>query len=209
MAGFECEFVEKPPKAFQCECPICLLVLREPYQATCCGKSFCRQCADLAKARNQVCPTYNSKNFNVFHNLGLEQPLYDFRVYYTHKSQGCKLTEELRELDNHLNSDPPADRSFEGCPYTLIKCPLNCAGCIEGVLRKNCKAHVRDNFDKFLSRVRSVELENTQLKAQIGNVEREKLYLDQENAQLKVQMVNNEGELEAKVRELEEKNERL
>ena len=37
--GYEYEFVEKPPKA---ECPICLLpvVLREPYQATCCGKSF-------------------------------------------------------------------------------------------------------------------------------------------------------------------------
>ena len=131
MAGFECEFIEKPPNAVQSECPICLLVLREPYQATCCGNSFCRQCADRAKARNQVCPTCNDRNFNLFHNLGLQRSLYDFQVYCTHKSKGCEWTGELRELDNHLNSDPPADESLQGCSFTLIKCPLNCAGCVE------------------------------------------------------------------------------
>ena len=36
MAGsFECAFAEKVSKGVQFECPICLLVLREPYQATC------------------------------------------------------------------------------------------------------------------------------------------------------------------------------
>ena len=42
--GFECEFVEDPPQWLQTECPICLQILPEPYQVTCCGKSFCRQC---------------------------------------------------------------------------------------------------------------------------------------------------------------------
>ena len=165
MAGFECEFVEKPPKAVQFECPICLQVLREPCQATCCGTSFCRQCADQAKARNQVCPTCSGRNFNLFHNLGLQRSLYDFQAYCTHKSKGCEWTGELRELDNHLNSDPPADKTLQGCPYTPIKCPLSCADCVEGLPRKNCKAHVSDNFDKLLSHVRSVEEENTQFKA--------------------------------------------
>ena len=50
------------------------------------------------------------------------------------------------------------------------------------------------------------------------NAEREKLYLVQENTQLKAQLANNEGErlylervveLEAKVSELKKKNERL
>ena len=33
--GYDCEFVEKPPEAIQSECPVCQLVLREPYQAIC------------------------------------------------------------------------------------------------------------------------------------------------------------------------------
>ena len=78
MAGIECEFVEKPPKAFQSECPICLLVLREPYQATCCGKSFCKECIERVKANNQDCPTCNDKNLNLFNNKGLQQSLNDF-----------------------------------------------------------------------------------------------------------------------------------
>ena len=116
MAGFECDFVDKPPKAVQFECPICLLVLREPYQATCCGKSFCKECIEPLKANSQPCPTCSgTERFALFHNLGLQQSLYDFHVSCTHKSQGCEWTGELRELDNHLNSDPPADKSLQGC----------------------------------------------------------------------------------------------
>ena len=29
--GYNCAFVERPQSEFQTECPICLLVLREPY----------------------------------------------------------------------------------------------------------------------------------------------------------------------------------
>ena len=206
MAGFECEFVEKPPVAFQFECPICLLVLREPYQVTCCGKSFCKECIDRIKAANQACPTCNKGDFTMFPNLGLQQSLYDFRVYCTHKSKGCEWTGELRELDNHLNSDPPADLLFKGCPFTLLKCPLSCADHV--FLRKDIKSHVSDNLEKFLSHFISIKQENSHLKEQMEITEREKLYLDQENTQLKVQMANNEGEklhLEQCVRELEDK----
>ena len=64
-------------------------------------------------------------------------------VYCTHKDKGCEWTGELRELDNHLNSDPPADKALPGCPYTLIKCPSGCAECeTEGIYRKDyVKAH--------------------------------------------------------------------
>ena len=105
MAGFECEFVEKPPKAVQSECPICLLVLKEPYQAICCGKSFCKECIEQVTANNQICPTCNIKSFNLFPNKGLQQSLNDFEVYCSHKSKGCEWRGELRELDKHLNSD--------------------------------------------------------------------------------------------------------
>ena len=176
MAGFECEFVEKPPKAVQSECPICLLVLREPYQATCCGKSFCKECIERINANNQDCPTCNDKNFNLFHNLGLQQSLNDFEVYCSHKSKGCEWRGELRELDKHLNSDPPADKSLEGCPFTFIKCPLCCASSCEKTLyRRDIKGHVKDNllstqmkaFEQQLQEVHSV---NAQLTAQLQEV---------------------------------------
>ena len=211
MAGFECEFVEEPPKAFQCKCPICLLVLREPYQATCCGKSFCKVCVEPVKANNRPCPACNGvERFNLFHNLGLQQSLYDFRVYCTHKSKGCEWTGELRELDNHLNSDPPADKALEGCPFTLINCPLNCSGCKKGVCRKDVKSHVSDNlFGTVLSqatRITSLERHlrenNTivlQLKAKLDETERNKLLFGQQVVLLRAKLT----ELDLKTKGLE------
>ena len=141
--GFECAFAEKVSKGVQCECPICLLVLREPYQATCCGKSFCKECILRVKVDLKSCPTCKDDNFKLFHNKGLQQSLYDFQVYCTHKSKGCEWTGELRELDNHLNSDPPADKSLQGCPYTLINCPLSCESTLA---RRYILSHLKDQL---------------------------------------------------------------
>lgn len=41
VEGYDHEFVPHPEPRY--ECPICLLVLREPYQ-TKCGHIFCRDC---------------------------------------------------------------------------------------------------------------------------------------------------------------------
>ena len=61
--GFECGFLEDPPKWLQTECPICLHILRDPYQVTCCGKSFCRLCIDRVKGDLKPCPCCNTENF--------------------------------------------------------------------------------------------------------------------------------------------------
>ncbi len=37
--GFDCEFLDPPPDILQTECPVCLQIIREPHQVTCCGKS--------------------------------------------------------------------------------------------------------------------------------------------------------------------------
>ena len=167
MAGIECEFVEKP-KEVQSECPICLLVLREPNQATCCGKSFCKECIEQVKANNQDCPTCNDKNFNLFHNKGLQQSLNDFEVYCSHKSKGCEWRGELRELDKHLNSDPPADKSLEGCPFTVISCPLSHTGCEVKLPRRDVKVHVNDDLLGHLVKQTALV---TELKEKIENLE--------------------------------------
>ena len=93
------------------------------------------------------CPTYNDEEFNLFHNKGLQQSLYDFQVYCSHKSKGCEWTGELRELDKHLNSEPPADKSLEGCPFTVINCPLNhTTSCEVRLPRKDVKVHMNDDL---------------------------------------------------------------
>ena len=146
MAGFECEFAEEIPKGVQLNCPICLLVLREPYQATCCGKSLCKECIKRLKIRSNSCPTCQTENFFSYPNKGLEQSLYDFEVYCSHKSKGCEWRGELRELDKHLNSEPPTDKSLEGCPFIITSCPFSHTGCEVKQPHKDVKVHVKDGI---------------------------------------------------------------
>ena len=122
MSGFDCQFTEEPPKAFQCYCPICLLILREPYQVTCCGKSFCRACVQQIEAKGKPCPTCKEEDFDSFPNKGLQQPLYGFRVFCSNKEGGCGWQGELGQLDQHLNMNPDRDNQLVGCAYTKVKC---------------------------------------------------------------------------------------
>ena len=123
MSGFDCEFTEEPPKYLQSHCPICLLVLREPFQVTCCGKSYCRLCNQQINAGGTPCPTCNGARFDSFQNKGLQQPLYGFRVFCSNKESGCDWQGELGKLEYHLNLNPDKDWLFQkGCAYTEVTC---------------------------------------------------------------------------------------
>ena len=122
QGGFECEFVEKPPNSFQSECPVCLQVLREPYQTICCGKSYCRVCIERLKTVSSICPCCKEA-IKDFPNIGLQQSLYDFKVYCVNRNQGCQWTGELRQLDKHLNSSPETrEILLEGCQFVIVQC---------------------------------------------------------------------------------------
>ena len=58
-SGFDCEFVEKPQNPFQSECPVCLLVLKEPDQVDCCGYT----CIERIQKDNKSCPCCNAERF--------------------------------------------------------------------------------------------------------------------------------------------------
>ena len=122
MPGFDCEFTEEPPQYLQTHCPICLLVLREPFQVTCCGKSFCRRCIQRINAGGTPCPTCNEARFDSFQNKGLQQPLYGFRVFCSNKESGCDWQGELGQLDKHLNVKSNDSKLSVGCAYTEVKC---------------------------------------------------------------------------------------
>ena len=122
--GFDCTFVDRPPKIFpQTECPMCLSILRQPYQVTCCGYSFCRLCIERTIVRKLPCPCCNAKKFNCFHNKGLERSLYEFKVKCIHESKGCQWTGELGQLDKHLNIKTGEDKlQLKGCQFVQIQC---------------------------------------------------------------------------------------
>ena len=142
MSGFDCEFTEEPPKYLQSHCPICLLVLCEPFQVTCCGKSFCRWCIQQISTGGTPCPTCNEARFDSFQNKGLQQPLYGFRVFCSNKESGCDWQGELGQLDQHLNVNPDKDKQFQGCPHTEV----NCLYCNESHPRHEIEHHQTSQY---------------------------------------------------------------
>ena len=135
--GYECEFVERPPKHFQSKCPICLQILREPYIVDCCGYSFCAACIERVGKDGKPCPRCNQSDYTTLVNKGLKRPLNEFRVYCSHRHHGCGWVGELGKLDEHLNFDPQPQRQMEGCPISVIEC-LHCK---EGIRRDKIADH--------------------------------------------------------------------
>lgn len=144
QGGFDCEFVDKPPEIVQSECPVCLLILREPYQATCCGYSFCRVCIERIKLRNIPCPCCKAGEFDHYPNKGLQRSLYEFKAKCVNKDQGCEWVGELGQLDNHLNSKPTEDKQLQGCQFVEIQCRY----CSELYQRHSIEAHQNEQCPK-------------------------------------------------------------
>ena len=139
--GFDCEF-ENEPKELQSKCSICLLVLREPQQTSCCGYSFCQGCIEkIATSPSRECPLCR-KEFNIYPNKWLKRELYQLKVYCTHRNEGCDWAGPLKELDKHLNSD--ADNLMDGCGYV----PIKCDACGENVPRKGYGVHISELCDE-------------------------------------------------------------
>ena len=145
QVGFECEFAEAPVDYLQSECPICLHILREPYQVTCCGKSFCRLCIERVKGSNKPCPCCNKGGFNDFPNLGLQQPLYGFKVYCINSEEGCDWKGELGKLNDHLNLNPAQeDKELEGCEFAQVECSY----CSDFIKRNKLLHHKKQLCEK-------------------------------------------------------------
>ncbi len=125
--GFDCEFVEPPPKRYvQSECPVCLQIIREPHQVTCCGKKFCKACIEDINAIKKPCPTCNEEEFSNFPDKGFKQSLYSLKVRCSHQKDGCEWMGELGQLNEHLNTDPQPGKQLDGCLFVEIDCMYSC-----------------------------------------------------------------------------------
>lgn len=124
VGGYDCEFVEPPPSAFQVECPVCLLKLRNPCQVSCCGNNFCEPC--IKRISSQKCPTCKTA-FTTFLNKGLKRSLNQLQVHCTyHNDAGCKWKGELGQLEQHLNLNPNPEKRHVGCEFVKLECRHDC-----------------------------------------------------------------------------------
>ena len=137
MPGFDCDFTEEKPSWLQDQCLICKLILHDPFQVLCCGKSFCKSCI---QAENKPCPSCYEADFKLYPNKGLQLTLNAFRVFCSNQRSGCDWQGELGQLKDHLNLNPDKDSLLIGCTYADIKCLF----CQEVHRRTKIKRH-QDN----------------------------------------------------------------
>ena len=147
FGGYDCKFVDPPASAFQTECPICCMILRDPYLLTCCGTSFCQTCIQQLQANKNFCPLCRKDKFDVILNMGLRRSLIQLQVYCQHIEDGCGWRGEMGELDQHLNEN---SSELVGCNYAEIQCEFEYAGCEVQMPRKDMAGHMFEQQDHHI-----------------------------------------------------------
>ena len=125
--GYDCEFVEAPPKVLQTECSICLLILKEPCLISCCGHKFCRGCIEQVEKSKKPCPLCNTPDFTFLPERALQRSLLnDFEVYCSYKKDGCDWKRRLGELVGHLNKDSVPEIQPKEWQFVEVECGNKC-----------------------------------------------------------------------------------
>ncbi len=123
-SGYEANFVEQPSKLY--ECPVCLLVLREPYLLSCCGIKVCHPC--ITRIQNTtdsasdscMCPLCR-KTFTAMLDKQLHRLILSFTVYCPFNRNGCNWIGELRHLNDHTDNS-----LVNGCQFVEVPCRNSC-----------------------------------------------------------------------------------
>ena len=127
--GYDCEFVNPPPDAFQAECPICLQILKEPCVIDCpCGQKMCRECVERIEEAGKPCPLCNKTDFSFIRDYRLETYLKSCDVWCSKKKDGCKWRGKLGEFEQHLNRNPSPGNQLDGCQFVEVECKHECGG---------------------------------------------------------------------------------
>ncbi|XP_005100825.2 TNF receptor-associated factor 6-B, partial [Aplysia californica] len=134
MEGYEYDFV--PPPEPRYECPICLLILREPRQ-TKCGHRFCRDCILRALRDSSArCPVDNEglTEADLFPDNFAKREILNFDIRCPNNKDGCEKILPLGKLQLHLGE----------CPLALTPCPNKCASIVP---RRDMADHVENHCD--------------------------------------------------------------
>ncbi|XP_011408283.1 PREDICTED: TNF receptor-associated factor 3-like [Amphimedon queenslandica] len=111
----ELSFVEDLPKHVEIECPVCLNILTDPHQVTCCGHNFCGSCIERVKASNGSCPMCKEKEYQSFIDKKCSQKREGECQYEEVKCryEKCQERKQRRYLEDHEDRE---------CPYRPFQC---------------------------------------------------------------------------------------
>ncbi len=122
--GYDQEFLDPPAKLKKFECPLCLLVTREPNLTSCCGQHFCQSCISRIITDRKPCPFCKELSFTTFLDKKWQRKILQLKVNCSMKLRGklrgCSWTGELRELDPHT------DTGTGDCQFVDVTCPNKC-----------------------------------------------------------------------------------
>ena len=147
--GYDCNFIEDTPQLLKLyECPICLLVLKDPHIVDCCGRKYCKLCIEQIKEAGKPCPVCAQPFTVCLLEKELQRKIGDLRVYCGMNKEGCEWIGELRELDVHTQ---------DHCIHVVMECTLGCGACIK---RKELKTHELDSCPKRSLEVQFASITN-------------------------------------------------
>ena len=125
VSSYKYQFISPPPDDVICS--LCLDILEEPQQFTCCGHHVCRDCGEKFKQQSTLCcPTCRDSEYTLSPDKYFERnTLNKLSIWCT---EGCGQKIELGQLKRHLSQ----------CPYVEQVCPN---GCGEQCLRQCMHEH--------------------------------------------------------------------
>ena len=132
FGGYVNELVDLPPPELQCECSVCLQVVRVPYMVSCCSLRYCHTCIERVLGQGRPCPHCQAGTYTITRDSQLERILLFKRTFCIHKNRGCEWVGESRDAKRHVRDD---------CVWTEVPCPIQCG---QQVLRCRLNQHVTE-----------------------------------------------------------------
>lgn len=118
--GYDYNFVEPPDEEYIC--PICLLVLRNPHQTTCCGNHFCECCIDKQlHTLPSACPMCRATTCATMLDRYFLRKVHALKLRCPRESNGCLWVGELGDVEKHLDLATGQCTAMFPCTYNCGK----------------------------------------------------------------------------------------
>lgn len=95
--GFDCTFLAEPPPKLIC--PICTMLLRDPYQSQCCGCHYCHCCVQQLLSKTVPCVVCSGV-VKAFRDVSVTQQINSLQVKCSNAD--CRWTGELGVIGEHM-----------------------------------------------------------------------------------------------------------
>ena len=211
--GYDFEFVTTPPKFL--ECPVCLLILRDPHVISCCGNEFCQLCIQRVQIEGKPCPLCNAQEFTTFLHKKLVHEVNGLVVCCPQKAQGCEWEGELGQLQLHLTNPGAGQDLRKGCLYVMVACPLKCGVEIPRCLlaEHESEACPKRPIDKQIAslaqKVEAVVTNNQLLRQALSELQKSHHKLQYRLQQVEQMYEKDLREMKQVINEVKEENEKL